>query len=62
MAAGACCPITNFFADAATAYQWAQSHLVPDGVVLAPVEALYRAHALFGGVLYRLESDLERQP
>ena len=54
-AAGACCPITNFFADAAHAQQWAQTHTVPDRVVLAPAEALHRAHALFGGVLHRVE-------
>jgi alkylmercury lyase-like protein len=58
-AAGACCPITNFFADAAHAQQWAQAHQVPDGVILAPVEALARAHTLFGGVLHRVESDEE---
>jgi hypothetical protein len=58
-AAGACCPVTNFFADAATAVQWAQTHAVPDGVVLAPGEALARAHALFGGVLHRVESEEE---
>lgn len=56
-AAGACCPITNFFVDAATARRWAQTHGVPDGVVLAPGEALDRAHALFGGVLHRLEEE-----
>jgi hypothetical protein len=61
-AAGACCPITNFFADAAHAQQWAQKHVVPDGVVLAPAEALHRAHALFGGVLHRLESEGGMQP
>jgi hypothetical protein len=58
-AAGACCPITNFFADATHAQQWAQSHLVPDGVILAPGEALQRAHALFGGVLHRLDEGLQ---
>ena len=61
-AAGACCPITNFFADASHAQQWAQTHLAPDGVMLAPAEALRRAHDLFGGVLHRLESDEEEQP
>lgn len=60
VAAGACCPLTNFFVDAATAQQWAQTHLVPDGVVLAPGEAMQRAQALFGGVLRRLEE--EQQP
>ena len=60
-AAGACCPITNFFANAATAQQWAQTHLVPDGVMLAPDEALERAQALFGGVLHRLEGEEEEQ-
>ncbi len=59
-AAGACCPLTNFFVDAATAQQWAKTHLVPDGVVLAPGEAMQRAQALFGGVLRRLEE--EQQP
>jgi hypothetical protein len=59
-AAGACCPITNFFLDAAHAQQWAQTQAVPeDGVVLAPVEALHRAEALFGGVLHRLEEQQE---
>src|SRR5215469_14193985 len=38
-AAGTCCPLTNFFVDAAHAQQWAQTHVVPDGVVLAPDEA-----------------------
>lgn len=56
-AAGVCCPVTNFFADAASAQRWAQTHLVPDGLVLAPVQALQRAHTLFGGVLHRLEDD-----
>jgi hypothetical protein len=45
--------------DAAHAQQWAQTHVVPDGVMLAPVEALKRAHALFGGVLHRLEQELQ---
>jgi hypothetical protein len=57
-AAGACCPITNFFTRAAHAQQWAQTHPVSDGVVLSPVEALHRAQALFGGVLHRLEEEL----
>jgi hypothetical protein len=61
-AAGTCCPITNFFADATTAQQWAQTHTVPDGIVLGPDEALQRAQALFGGVLHRLDSDKEHQP
>jgi hypothetical protein len=61
-AAGTCCPITNFFADAATAQQWVQTHTVPDGVVLGPDEALDRAQALFGGVLHRVDSDEEQQP
>ncbi len=57
MAAGACCPITNFFTRAAHAQQWAQTYPVSDGVVLTPVEALHRAQALFGGVLHRLEEE-----
>jgi hypothetical protein len=61
-AAGACCPVTNFFVAAAQAQRWAQSHAVPDGVVLEPAEALHRAHALFGGVLHRLEAEAEQQP
>jgi hypothetical protein len=56
-AAGACCPITNFFTLAVHAQQWAQTHPVSDGVVLTPVEALHRAQALFGGVLHRLEEQ-----
>jgi hypothetical protein len=56
-AAGTCCPLTNFFTDAARAQQWAQTHLVPDGAILAPGEALDRAHALFGGVLHRLAEE-----
>jgi Alkylmercury lyase len=56
-AAGACCPITNFFTRADHAQQWAQTHPVADGVVLTPVEALHRAQALFGGVLHRLEEE-----
>ena len=58
-AAGACCPITNFFAEVAHAQQWAQTHLAPDGVVLGPAEALQRAQALFGDVLDRLEGGGE---
>jgi hypothetical protein len=61
-AAGACCPVTNFFTDMDHALQWAQTHAVSDGVVLAPVEALHRAQALFGGVLHRMESEAEEQP
>jgi hypothetical protein len=57
VAAGACCPITNFFTLAVHAQQWAQTHPVSDGVVLTPVEALHRAQALFGGVLHRLEEQ-----
>jgi hypothetical protein len=60
-AAGTCCPMTNFFVDAAHAQQWAQTHEVPDGVVLAPVEALHRAQALFGGVLHRLEAAQQEE-
>jgi hypothetical protein len=60
-AAGTCCPITNFFTDTDHAQQWAETHGVPDGVVLAPVEALHRAQALFGGVLHRVEAVQEEQ-
>ncbi len=56
-AAGACCPVTNFFAQAAHAQEWAQLHPVSDGILLTPVEALHRAQALFGGVLQRLEEQ-----
>jgi hypothetical protein len=35
---------------------------VLDAVVLGPAAALHRAHALFGGVLHRLESEAELQP
>ena len=58
-AAGVCCPITNFFAEMSHAQQWAQVYPVTDGVLLTGDEALHRAHALFGRVLYRLE---EPQP
>jgi Alkylmercury lyase len=57
VAAGACCPITNFFTRATHAQQWAQTHPVSDGVILSPVDALHRAQALFGGVLHRLEEE-----
>lgn len=58
MAGGCCCPTTNFFTEAAHARQWAELHLVSDGVVLTPDEALHHALALFGGVLHRaMEKD-----
>lgn len=56
-AAGACCPVTNFFTQTAHAQQWAERHPVADGVVLTPVEAMHRAQALFGGVLQRQEEQ-----
>lgn len=57
VAAGVCCPVTNFFAQAAHARQWAQRNPVADGVMLPPDEALRRAYALFGGVLHRVDEE-----
>jgi hypothetical protein len=54
VAAGSCCPLTNFFTTRAQAGQWAAIHGSPTDVVLAPEEALRRAESLFGGVLDRL--------
>jgi hypothetical protein len=59
-AEGTCCPVTNFFATAATAQAWlSQQRLLDplstlDGLALNQQEALERAHALFAGVLDRL--------
>jgi hypothetical protein len=53
--ASACrCPVTNFFAAAAHASQWAEHHGAPGDVLLAPAEALQRAERRFGGLLERL--------
>jgi hypothetical protein len=62
VAAGSCCPLTNFFATREQAEQWAAVHGSPTDVVLRPGEALRRAQSLFGGVLDRLAgSDLGSQ-
>lgn len=54
IAAGSCCPVTNFFACRANAGAWASQHQTAgDGIVLAQQEALARAYALFAGVLDR---------
>jgi hypothetical protein len=57
VAAGSCCPLTNFFATREQAEQWAAVHGSPTDVVLAPEEALRRAESLFGGVLDRLAAS-----
>jgi len=62
VAAGTCCPVTNFFGAAANARAWMTQHLMTqqpsavalDGHVLTQGAALERAHALFAGVLDRL--------
>jgi hypothetical protein len=62
VAAGSCCPLTNFFVTREQAEQWSAIHGSPTDVVLAPEEALRRADLLFGGVLDRLEGrDLSMQ-
>jgi len=59
LAEGTCCPITNFFATRSTAQAWLsqQPSVALDGLVLDQQEALYRAHALFAGVLDRLADE-----
>jgi hypothetical protein len=54
VAAGSCCPLTNFFATRAQAQEWAAAHGSPEDVVLAQDEAIRRAAQLFAGVLDRL--------
>lgn len=54
VAAGSCCPLTNFYVSWEQAERWAADHGSVEDVVLAPEEALRRAHALFAGVLDRL--------
>ena len=62
LADGTCCPITNFFAAPAYAQMWVarqmtqQPAVPPDGLALTQAEALERSHALFAGVLDRLEA------
>jgi hypothetical protein len=56
-AAAVCCPLTNFFASAAHARRWAEMHPVGDAVVMGRARALRCAHALFGGLLDRLEDE-----
>jgi hypothetical protein len=54
VAAGSCCPVTNFFARVANADAWASQRQVSvDGIALGQHEALARAHSLFAGVLDR---------
>jgi Alkylmercury lyase len=57
VAAGSCCPLTNFFATREQAEQWATVYGSPTDVVLSPDAALRRAESLFGGVLDRLAGD-----
>jgi Alkylmercury lyase len=57
VAAGTCCPITNFFRSAEDAGEWTtrQGAAAPaDGLVLTQAEALAYAHKVFAGVLDRL--------
>lgn len=63
VAAGSCCPITNFFVTKEQAEQWAEGHGSAEDVVLTQDEALHRARSLFAGVLERLdEVDPVDQP
>jgi Alkylmercury lyase len=55
VAAGSCCPLTNFFATHEQAQRWAAAHGSSEDVVLAQDEALRRAALLFVGVLDRLD-------
>lgn len=55
VAAGSCCPLTNFFGTREQAERWAASHGSAEDVVLTQDEALRSAHAQFAGVLDRLE-------
>jgi hypothetical protein len=55
VAAGSCCPLTNFFVTRAQAERWAAEHGSAEDVILSQDEALRRASALFSGVLERLE-------
>lgn len=57
IAAGACCPITNFFSDRRQAASWMARHSSGDGQVLPQAEALRRAYALFAGVLDREHNE-----
>jgi Alkylmercury lyase len=61
-AAGACCPITNFFGDRRHAADWqARRPSSGDERVTPPAEALRRAHALFAGVLDRERPESEEE-
>lgn len=54
VAAGSCCPLTNFFVTNEQAERWAEGHGSAEDVVLTQDEALRRAYTLFAGVLDRL--------
>jgi Alkylmercury lyase len=56
VAAGSCCPLTNFFVTREHAERWGAAHGSAEDVVLSQDEVLMRAATLFAGVLYRLGS------
>lgn len=56
-AAGACCPITNFFTSVAQAQRWIDSPPRSDARVFAQADALRHAANLFAGVLDRLPGE-----
>jgi len=60
VAAGSCCPLTNFFVTREHAERWAEAHGSAEDVILAQDEALRRASALFAGVLDRLNETTRR--
>ena len=63
VAAGSCCPLTNFFVTKEHAERWAAAHGSAEDVILSHDEALWRAHTLFVGVLDRLvDVDSVEQP
>jgi Alkylmercury lyase len=57
VAAGSCCPMTNFFITRKHAERWALAHSSSEDVVLSQDEALQRAHTLFAGALDRVGAE-----
>lgn len=62
VAAGSCCPVTNFFATKQQAQRWAEHHGSTEDVVLTQVEALHRANTLFGACWNAFMSNGCRYP
>jgi len=60
VAAGSCCPMTNFFVTREQAEGWAVAHGSTEDVVLSQDEALQRAHTLFAGALDRISEGTSR--